>query len=210
MPHSPKANRYNGCCQYLSESQTKGILREFPKAVYGHMFRCTENTLLAVESLPRNGVYTLVLFLSREISLKVGALGPRRFLRGYYTYTGSALGLGASSLRHRVLRHLKTKRRRFWHIDYLLDHKTVYLTGLVAGATDTRVECTINRYIKTKENGQLLVSHFGASDCKKNCGSHLLYYPDIKEGKVLVEKIRVCYKTVLGGKRRVYAALLSQ
>ena len=176
----------------------------------GHMIQCTEKTLSAVESLPRKGVYTLILFLSRETILKVGALGPQRFPKGYYTYTGSALGVGSSSLRHRVLRHLKTKRRRFWHIDYLVDHETAYPTGLVAAGTDTRVECTINRYIKIKENGQIPVSHFGAADCKKNCGSHLLYYPAIKEGKVLVEKIRVCYEAVLGGKRLVYAALLSQ
>ncbi|MDH5449293.1 MAG: GIY-YIG nuclease family protein [Candidatus Bathyarchaeota archaeon] len=149
--------------------------------------------LLAVESLPRNGVYTLILFLLRETSLKIGALGTRRFPKGYYTYTGSALGLGSSSLKHRVLRHLKKKKRRFWHIDYLLGHKNVYLTGLVAAATDTRAECKINRYIKIKENGKIPVSHFGASDCKKNCGSHLLYFGQ----ENITPKIATLYKSML-------------
>jgi len=70
--------------------------------------------------------------LPNEINLKVGKLGIQRFPRGYYTYTGSALGVGSSSLKHRVLRHLKKKKQKFWHIDFLLDHKNAYLTGLVA------------------------------------------------------------------------------
>ena len=129
-----------------------------------------------VETLPAKGVYTLILFLSKETRLKVGKLGIQRFPRGYYTYTGSALGIGSSSLKHRVSRHLNKKKQKFWHIDFLLDHKNVHLTGLVAAKIDKRVECKMNLCIKTKERAEIPVPYFGASDCKKDCESHLLYF----------------------------------
>ena len=150
--------------------------------------------MLTVEWLPVKGVYTIILFLSKEIRLRVGKLGTQRFPRGYYTYTGSALGVGSSSLKHRILRHLKKKKNKFWHIDFLLNHANVHLTGLVAAQTDRRVECKINHYIKIKERAEITVPHFGASDCKKNCGSHLLFYPDIIEEQILVQKIAKCYE----------------
>jgi sugar fermentation stimulation protein A len=150
--------------------------------------------LLTVEMLPVKGVYTLILFLSKEIRLKVGKLGTQRFPRGYYTYTGSALGIGSSSLKYRVLRHLKKKKRKFWHIDFLLGHKNVYLTGLIAANIDKRVECKINRYIKTKERAKIPVPHFGASDCKKNCGSHLLYFGE----ENIKQRITWLYNEILG------------
>jgi len=126
--------------------------------------------------------------------LKVGKLGTQIFPRGYYTYTGSALGVGSSGLKHRVLRHLKKKKQKFWHIDFLLGHKSVYLTGVVAAEIDRRVECEINRYIKMKERAEIPVLHFGASDCKKNCGSHLLYFG----GKNIAQRIAVLYNEKLG------------
>jgi len=132
--------------------------------------------LLTVETLPAKGVCTLILFLSKETRLKVGKLGTHKFPKGYYTYTGSALGVGSSSLKHRILRHLKKKKQKFWHIDFLLGHKNAHLVGLVAAEIDRRVECKINRYIKIKQRAKIPVPHFGASDCKKNCGSHLLYF----------------------------------
>lgn len=146
------------------------------------------------ETLPVKGVYTLILFLSKEIHLKVGKLSTKRFPRGYYTYTGSALGVGSSSLKHRVLRHLKKKKRKFWHIDYLLSHKDVHLTGLVAAKIGRRVECKINGYIKIKERAKIPVPHFGASDCKKNCGSHLLYLG----GENITQRIATLYNEKLG------------
>jgi len=150
--------------------------------------------LSTVEMLPVKGVYTLILFLSKEIHLKVGKLGTKRFPRGYYTYTGSALGVGSSSLRHRVLRHLKKKKQKFWHIDYLLSHKDVYLTGLVAAEIDRRVECQINYFIRIKEGARIPVPHFGASDCKENCGSHLLYFG----GENISQRIATLYNENLG------------
>jgi len=144
--------------------------------------------------LPVKGVYTLILFLSKEIRLKVGKLGTQRFPRGYYTYTGSALGVGSSSLKHRILRHLRGKKRKFWHIDFLLGHENVRLTGLVATQINRKEECNINHHIKTKEKAKIPVPHFGASDCKKNCGSHLLYFDE----ENITQRITKLYREKLG------------
>lgn len=34
----------------------------------------------------------------------------------------------------------------------------------------------MNQTIKESVNGRILADGFGASDCRKNCGSHLLYF----------------------------------
>jgi len=150
--------------------------------------------LLTVEILPVKGVYTLILFLSKETRLKVGKLGTQRFPRGYYAYTGSALGVGSSSLKHRILRHLRRKKRKFWHIDFLLGHKNVRLTGFVATQINRKEECNINHHIKAKEKAKIPVPHFGASDCKKNCGSHLLYFDE----ENITQRITTLYRDKFG------------
>jgi len=66
-----------------------------------------------IQDLPKKGIYTLVIFLSKETCLNVGKLGEQRFLKGHYTYTGSALGKGASSLKHRISRHIRKEKRNF-------------------------------------------------------------------------------------------------
>ncbi|MGD8505452.1 MAG: GIY-YIG nuclease family protein [Candidatus Bathyarchaeota archaeon] len=143
--------------------------------------------------LPQTGVYTLILHLSTAIHVKVGKLGKQRFPKGYYAYTGSALGLGASSLRKRVARHLQKKKRKFWHIDYLLAHESVVAIAIVAFQTSRKIECKINRCLKDEMTAEIPVLGFGASDCKENCGSHLLFFPGIIEEEILIQKIRNVY-----------------
>lgn len=126
--------------------------------------------------LPQVGVYTLIIHLSANIRLKVGKLGERQFPKGYYTYTGSALGLGASSLKKRVTRHLRRAKNKFWHIDYLLARKNVVVTAIITAQTDKKMECKINSYLKNEMKAKSPVLGFGASDCKQNCESHLLYF----------------------------------
>ena len=45
-----------------------------------------------VSQLSMSGVYTLILFVSKETSVTIGRLGKQRFSMGYYSYAGSALG----------------------------------------------------------------------------------------------------------------------
>ena len=135
-----------------------------------------EGTASPFGALPARGVYTLIILLSKDTSLNVGRLGFQSFPKGYYSYTGSALGVGATSLSHRVLRHLRREKRSFWHIDFLLAQKDAVVTSVVAAPTTNRkMECDINSYIKEKCQAEVPVPGFGASDCGKNCRSHLLY-----------------------------------
>ena len=147
-----------------------------------------------ISELSTSGIYTLLLFLSKQVTLDIGKLGKQRFPMGYYTYTGSALGKGASSLKHRIARHLRKEKRKFWHIDYLLADENVSVEAVIVAETNENMECKTNQHIKTIMGAKVPVKGFGASDCRKNCESHLLLYPDIIKDDVLVQKIVKCYK----------------
>ena len=136
----------------------------------------------SIETLPTKGIYTLIIFLSRETRLNVGKLGVQKFPKGYYTYTGSALGKGATSLKRRVSRHSRKRKRNLWHIDFLLANENATVTAVVAAETNKKFECNMNRYIKREGKAKIPVKGFGSSDCKENCESHLLYFgeEDIK------------------------------
>jgi sugar fermentation stimulation protein A len=142
-----------------------------------------------ISELSMTGVYTLLLFLSQEVTLDIGKLGTQRFPEGYYTYTGSALGKGSSSLKHRIARHLRREKRKFWHIDYLLADENVSVEAVIVAETNEDMECNINSYMKSIHGATVQVTGFGASDCKKNCGSHLVHFPEIENVDLLVQKL---------------------
>jgi len=147
-----------------------------------------------IETLPTKGVYTLIISLSEETRLNIGKLGVQKFPKGYYTYTGSALGKGATSLKRRVSRHLRKRKRNLWHIDFLLANENVTVTAVVAAETSKKLECKMNRYIKREGGAKAPVRGFGSSDCKEKCESHLLFFPDITKDLILVEKIVKCHR----------------
>jgi Uri superfamily endonuclease len=142
-----------------------------------------------ISELSTTGIYTLLLFLPKEVTLTIGKLGKQKFPMGYYTYTGSALGKGASSLKHRIARHLRKEKRRFWHIDYLLADENVSVEAVIVTETNENMECKINQHIKTIMGPEVPVKGFGASDCRRNCESHLLYFPEIENADFLVQKL---------------------
>jgi len=149
-----------------------------------------------IEALPTKGIYTLIIFLSREARLNIGKLGMQTFPKGYYTYTGSALGKGASSLKRRVSRHLRKGKRNLWHIDFLLANENATVTAVAAAETNKKLECHMNRHIKGEGEAKIPVKGFGASDCKEKCESHLLFFgeEDIKS------KIATFYAIRFGSK----------
>jgi len=153
-----------------------------------------EDNLTSTETLPAKGTYTLIVFLSEEARWKVGKLGIQRFPAGYYTYTGSALGRGASSLKQRVTRHMQKRKQKFWHIDFLLAHENATVTAVIASQADRKAECNINRSVKKELGAKVPVVDFGASDCKQNCESHLLFFPDATKDDTLVKKITECHR----------------
>jgi len=110
------------------------------------------------------GVYVLVLSLSRNVVVKIGALGNIRFSKGLYAYVGSA----QKNLEKRLMRHLSKVKRNFWHIDYLLEASHARVIAGFATESDKSAECRIARELGKKG---LAIEHFGCSDC--NCLSHL-------------------------------------
>lgn len=144
-----------------------------------------------IASFPEKGVYTLIIEVLKEKNIKIGALGWKSFVEGYYAYTGSALGGGSTSLRSRILRHLrKNLKKKRWHVDFLLAAEGVQLRAVISMSTNQRKECQINKKIKRFLSAKILIPRFGASDCKQTCVSHLLYLGK----KDMIRKIKRVYE----------------
>ena len=151
-----------------------------------------------IEAIPSSGIYTIIIFLSKKLSVSIVKLGVHKFPMGYYTYTGSAIG-SSVSLESRVSRHMQKEKRRHWHIDFLLANEDASVIGVVAALTHKKLECDMNRYIKTKSKAKVCVTGFGSTDCKKNCGSHLLYFGEENISKLICTFYkkrfrRVCFR----------------
>lgn len=131
--------------------------------------------MCSLEKLPKKGTYTLMITVSDELEVNVGRLGVKTFLPGCYIYTGSALGKGATSLPNRLARHLKTVKKRHWHIDYLLANKNVSIEAIVIISSKEKLECKVNQFIRDQTKAKAPIPKFGASDCPNRCKSHLLY-----------------------------------
>ena len=110
------------------------------------------------------GVYILVVSVSKDINVNVGALGSVNFEKGLYAYVGSA----QNNLEKRIERHLRKTKQKFWHIDYLLDNANVEVLKVFHKKAGRLEECKIAKNIS--EIG-VPVKGFGSSDCK--CKSHL-------------------------------------
>jgi len=115
------------------------------------------------------GVYVLVILVSRRIIVNVGALGKVKFEKGFYAYVGSA----QNNLEKRVERHFKRAKRKFWHIDYLLEGGVAKIFKVFYKKAEKFEECEIAKEIGSRG---ILVKGFGSSDCK--CESHLFKIGD--------------------------------
>lgn len=146
------------------------------------------------ETLPARGNYTLVIRLKSPSLIRIAKKGQFNFQEGCYVYTGSALGNSAISLRHRVARHLRKRKELHWHIDYLLADAKASILAVVAGASKANRECEITNLIQRIERASLPIIGFGASDCRRNCKSHLVYF----EKGVKLERIAQTYRGKLG------------
>lgn len=117
--------------------------------------------------------YQLVIRVARRIEITVGRLGVFVFPRGTYLYTGSA----RRNFEARIARHLRRDKTRRWHIDYLLTSPGVSVTKV---HRSTNGECELNQ----ATIGKIVAPGFGASDCRRGCGSHLKRLePKDKPGK---------------------------
>ena len=117
-----------------------------------------------------SGVYQLRIIVVKICSISIGKLGTFTFPAGQYVYTGRA----KKNLRQRIDRHKKTDKKCFWHIDYLLTEKNVQIQDISVISQNSGHECSENKKL-LMGNALIVVAGFGASDCKNNCGAHLLY-----------------------------------
>ncbi len=120
------------------------------------------------------GVYTMILQVKENLSLRIGSLGQIDLGAGKYLYTGSALGSGG--LDSRLARHLRKEKRVFWHIDYLTVNRYAAVRGLVKARCLRRMECSVNSMLLSQLS-VMPIPRFGSSDCGK-CSGHLLWAGD--------------------------------
>lgn len=110
------------------------------------------------------GVYCLIINVKKNIDAKIGSLGKLKFKKGNYIYIGSA----QNNIEKRVERHFKQKKRKYWHIDYLLNDNNVKLQKYLYKKAGKKEECKIARFLALFEEP---IKNFGCSDC--SCKSHL-------------------------------------
>ena len=115
------------------------------------------------------GVYVLIIQVDEDTDVNVGAIGRLTFKKGLYAYVGSA----QNNLEQRVKRHLRKEKRRFWHVDYLLDNDATKVVEVFHEQADKTEECAIAKVIG--ERGEP-IDGFGSSDC--SCKSHLFRIED--------------------------------
>jgi Uri superfamily endonuclease len=115
------------------------------------------------------GIYVLIISVDRDIQVNVGALGIFKFEKGLYAYVGSA----QNYLEKRVKRHLGKNKKKFWHIDYLLDGSWTKVLRVYHKNAGRPEECKIAEELNKKG---VPIPGFGSSDCK--CESHLFKIQD--------------------------------
>jgi Uri superfamily endonuclease len=115
------------------------------------------------------GVYVLAVSVVEPVCVRVGALGRVSFKRGLYAYVGS----GQVGLEKRVARHLRRAKKRFWHIDYLLDSGVAKVVRVFLSEGEKSEECRVAEVLSERS---VPVVGFGCSDCC--CRSHLFMIGD--------------------------------
>jgi len=119
----------------------------------------------------KQGAYLLHLNVRRSLNLSVGALHGIFLPAGRYLYIGSARrGIDGRIARHRRLAEQKAGKLH-WHIDYLLTHPQIQLTGQTT--LPGRGECDISHRIASRKGVSAPVPDFGSTDCRSGCKAHL-------------------------------------
>lgn len=126
------------------------------------------------------GAYALVIELAREIPLPPrfeGSLAPGRYL-----YAGSANGPGGIAAR--VARHLRPRKTRHWHVDWLTGAGAVTAAVALPGGSECAVVTALLGH-----GAAVPVPGFGASDCRA-CAAHLLEIPEGLDIEVVLGSLR--------------------
>lgn len=125
------------------------------------------------------GIYVLIIQVNEDIDVDVGALGKRIFNKGLYAYVGSA----QRNMEQRINRHLRSEKRKFWHIDYFLENSHTNIIKIFFNEGDNEEECKTAESLSEYEEP---ISGFGCSNCR--CKSHLF---SLKKYSFLQETMKV-------------------
>lgn len=106
--------------------------------------------------------YLLRIYLKKSRYINIGKLGRFYFKSGHYFYVGSA----KKNFYQRIKRHLRKKKKKFWHIDYLLQHANVKRV-LIGNLPEEKLAAILS------EKMTIPVLGFGASD--KTSKAHLFF-----------------------------------
>ncbi|MDK2981570.1 MAG: hypothetical protein PWQ55_1917 [Chloroflexota bacterium] len=130
-------------------------------------------TISALAPLSKQaGNYVIVGCAAASFQVEIKKFGQLDLPAGYYLYCGSARGPGG--LQSRVTRHLKTDTKSFWHYDYLKRYLTPRQVWWQANPQN--YECETAQFLFNQPGAQCTVRGFGASDCRRDCPAHLVYF----------------------------------
>jgi sugar fermentation stimulation protein A len=110
-----------------------------------------------------SGSYIIVLNLKNNHKSDIKSLGKVLFKEGYYLYVGSA----KKNLTKRIQRHMRQRKKLYWHIDYLREEADFYSALPIRASSP--LECKIAQSLKRISDW--VIPGFGASDC--DCETHL-------------------------------------
>lgn len=119
------------------------------------------------------GIYVLVI--EAICDLIITAKHKWKLKAGLYLYFGSAKGKTASSLGNRLIRHLNDKKAIFWHIDYMTSLSKTEIIIIYYNTKPEVTECTSLQDFMQNFHESKIIPNFGSSDCKSNCGGHLIF-----------------------------------
>ncbi|UCG91138.1 MAG: DUF123 domain-containing protein [candidate division WOR-3 bacterium] len=112
--------------------------------------------------------YLLHIYIKNSRCIRIGKFGKYYFKQGNYIYVGSA----KKNLLKRIERHRRKRKKKFWHIDYLLQYaslKKVWIGNL----SEEKVADICTKIMEVPVLG------FGSSDKKST--SHLFFSKKVKD-----------------------------
>ncbi len=124
----------------------------------------------------------MLIEISKDAKMTIGAKGKLSFDKGFYVYTGSAM----KGLEARVARHKRKDKKLRWHIDYLLNHPSARIIEAKLFRSEDRQECSLNQQVIGMSGSEIPVVGFGSSDCRR-CPAHLVKAADLAKVRAIIE-----------------------
>jgi Uri superfamily endonuclease len=139
------------------------------------------------------GLYTLLIRVKKDLVVETRRTSFN-IPKGLYLYVGSAMGPHVHSIEARVSRHLRKRKKHFWHIDYLLKSGKASVKGVVYSDSRKKLECGLASHFRSELNTWVPINGFGSSDCR--CTGHLFRAIAGITFKTLLKRAMKAYRDV--------------